>query len=229
MDGYLLIDKPMGWTSFDVVAKVRSALSKEWRETHGKRRKIKVGHTGTLDPMATGLMVVVVGKYTKRSQELTKLDKVYEVEITLGANSSTGDSEGDLTPVSSHEPTRLEIEQSIDTFTGDIMQTPPVYSAIKISGQRAYKLAREGKEVKMEPRQVSVYEITNINDDYPVVSFTAHVSSGTYIRSLAEDIGSSLGTGAHMTSLRRTAVGGFELSISSSLEGLSSKDLLSLD
>ncbi len=206
LDGLLLIDKPSGWTSFDVVAKVRGIIK---RETGLK--KPKVGHTGTLDPLATGLVIVVVGSYCKRAQEFSKLDKTYEVTMRLGLTSTTGDEEGEKTPVSDHVPSYEEIEDALKQFTGDIMQTPPAFSAMKINGQRAYKLAREGKEVKLEPRPVTIHSLELDDYTYPEVKFTATVSSGTYIRSLTDDLGQVLSTGAYMSALRRTTVGSYSI------------------
>lgn len=206
LNGIFLIDKSTGWTSFDVVARIRGQIK---RETGLK--KPKVGHTGTLDPLATGLLVIVVGSYCKRASEFSKLDKVYEVTMKLGVTSTTGDNEGEKTIVSSDEPTKEALEAVLKTYTGDIMQTPPIYSAIKVDGQRAYKLAREGKEVKLEPRPVTIYSITEVAYSYPSVTFTTKVSSGTYIRSLVEDIGRDLGVGAYMDGLRRTEVGEFKI------------------
>lgn len=204
-DGLILVDKEKGWTSHDVVAKVRNILQKEFGS------KIKVGHTGTLDPLATGLLVLVVGSYCKTAQEFSKLDKTYEVTMKLGETSTTADDEGEKTSVSDKKPTGEQVKQAINSFTGEIVQTPPAYSAIKVGGQRAYKLARAGKDVKLEPRKVKIYEITKLKYDYPKVSFTAEVSSGTYVRSLVEDIGKKLGTGAYMSDLRRTKVGNFDI------------------
>lgn len=211
LQGYLLIDKPAGWTSFDVVAKVRNQMQKCWYEKHGERRRIKVGHVGTLDPMATGLLVILVGGYTKLAPQMTKLDKTYEVEMTLGQVSTTGDQEGELTEVSSFRPSQSQVESIVASFVGEIDQVPPAYSAIKVNGQRAYKLARQGKDVKLEPRKVKVGEIHSLVYEYPVISFTCDVSSGTYIRSLTADIGQKLGTGAFMSRLRRSRVGKFEI------------------
>ena|SRR5579864_5567234 len=223
MDGILLVDKPEGWTSHDVVAKVRSTLrqqvdSKHLKATNYKLQTPKVGHTGTLDPAATGLLILVLGSYTKRAGEFSKLDKVYEAELTLGAVSSTGDKEGEITKTGASgkgigvsKPKIQEIEKVLRQFKGKIQQTPHVYSAIKIQGKKAYEMARKGQEVKLEPRQVTIYEITDVNYDYPKLKFTAKVSSGTYIRSLAEDIGESLGTGAYLSNLRRTEVGEFKV------------------
>jgi tRNA pseudouridine55 synthase len=201
----LLIDKPSGWTSHDVVAKVRSIL----REKTGQ--KIKVGHTGTLDPAATGLLVLVIGEYTKRAGEFSKLNKTYKAELTLGAVSSTGDIEGEITPKSAKQPSKDTIEAVLSGFRGEISQTPHAYSAVKVGGQRAYKLAREGKTVEIEPRLVKIHEITEVKYDYPKLSLTVSVSSGTYIRSLAEDIGEKLGTSAYLSALRRTRVGQFDI------------------
>ncbi len=206
IDGIVLIDKPKGWTSFDVVAKIRGVLRHET-----DLKKPKVGHTGTLDPLATGLMIVVTGLYTKRAQEFSKMDKIYETTMILGQTSTTGDDEGEKAAVSDYAPTEEALVAALEAFKGEISQTPPIYSAIKINGQRAYELARKGREVKLEPRQVTIHDINLDSYNYPEVKFTAHVSSGTYIRSLVEDIGNSLGTGAYMSDLRRTQVGSFKL------------------
>jgi tRNA pseudouridine55 synthase len=205
MNGILLVDKPAGWTSHDVVSKVRNIFKKETGQ------KVKVGHTGTLDPFATGLLILMVGSYTKRAEEFSKLDKTYEAEIILGSVSSTGDPEGEITEKSSYKPGLEEIQKVLKQFTGEIQQTPHKFSAIKIDGQRAYKLARAGKEVELEPRKVTIYSIENVEYNYPKLKFTAKVSSGTYIRSLAEDIGEKLGTGAYLSALRRTKVDQFSL------------------
>ncbi len=220
MNGILLIDKPKEWTSFDVVGKVRSIVTKSELNETGRKR-FPVGHTGTLDPLATGLLVLLLGKYTKRATELTKLDKTYEVTMKLGETSTTGDEEGEKTKTSSNEPTKAEIEQALQKFTGEVMQTPPIYSAIKINGQRAYKLAREGREVTIEPRKVSIYKNKLQSYDYPFVTFTAEVSSGTYIRSLVEDLGKTLETGAYMSDLRRTKIGQFDLKNAITVQDLS--------
>ena len=203
----LLIDKPAGMTSFGVVARVRRLLSQR------AGGKVKVGHTGTLDPFATGLMILLVGKGTKRSNEFLKLDKVYEAEIVLGATSTTGDPEGEITETANRtdEITKTELEAALVQFTGEIQQVPPAFSAIKINGQRAYKLARKGEEVTMPARTVTVYSLELIEYSYPVVRIRTHVSSGTYIRTLAEDIGQTLGVGAYCRELRRTKVGDYSI------------------
>ena len=212
----LLIDKPAGMTSFGVVARVRRLLSQR------AGGKVKVGHTGTLDPFATGLMILLVGKGTKRSNEFLKLDKVYEAEIVLGATSTTGDPEGEITETTNHtdEIAKIELEAALAQFTGEIQQVPPAFSAIKINGQRAYKLARKGEEVIMPARTVTVYGLELIEYSYPVVRIRTHVSSGTYIRTLAEDIGQTLGVGAYCRELRRTKVGDYSIEQATSLNDL---------
>lgn len=209
MQGILLVDKPAGWTSFDVVNYVRKQVA----VAEGKKPKqVKVGHTGTLDPFATGLLVLLIGKeYTRRAGEFSKLDKTYEVTMHLGATSSTGDPEGEITPVNDKKPTLKELQTAIRKFTGQIEQTPPAFSAIKIGGQRAYKLARAGQAVTLESRQVTINRLELLDYDYPEVKLVADVSSGTYIRSLVEDLGQSLSTGAYTKGLRRLTVGDFNI------------------
>jgi tRNA pseudouridine55 synthase len=205
MQGILLIDKPDGWTSFDVVAYVRKMVA---RIEGKKSRNIKVGHTGTLDPAATGLLVLCVGReFTKKVPTLIKHDKTYEVELTLGYNSTTGDREGELQLVSEAEPTEAAVMTAVESFIGESMQMPPKFSALKVNGRRAYDLAREGKEVVLQPRKITIHSITDIRYAYPKITFTTSVGSGTYIRSLAEDVGAILETGAYMSALRRTVVG----------------------
>jgi tRNA pseudouridine55 synthase len=220
MEGLLLVDKPEGISSFGVVAKVRGIL----RPKTGIK-KIKVGHTGTLDPAATGLLVLAIGSYTKKVPQLIKQDKTYFVTITLGKTSTTGDKEGEFTSVSDAKPTKQDVSSSLNRFVGEIMQTPPIFSAIKINGQRAYNLARQGKEVKMEPRPVTIYAIDLIDYSYPTVKFTCNVSSGTYIRSLAGDIGNKLGTGAYMSDLRRTKIGEFDIKEACVLQDLNPENI----
>ena len=220
MNGILLVDKPSGWTSFDVVAKVRGIVR---RQTGLK--KPKLGHTGTLDPLATGLLVLVVGSYTKRVPELTKLDKTYEVSMTLGQVSTTGDEEGEKTAISDRMPQEVDIQQCLQNLEGEMEQTPPIFSAIKVNGQRAYKLARAGKPVVIEPRKVEIYSITDVEYTYPLVKFTTEVSSGTYIRTLVEDIGKQLDVGAYMSGLRRTKVGDFNIIGAQTVDDLQDKGL----
>jgi len=205
IDGVLLIDKPDGMTSFGVVARVRRVLS----ERAGM--KVKVGHTGTLDPFATGLLILCVGKETKNAMGYTKLDKVYEATVRLGQTSTTGDPEGDVTEVNDTQPSREDVEAALEKFIGEITQRPPIFSAIKVGGQRAYDLARAGKEVEIPERQVTIHSLEVIDYTYPELKIRTHVSSGTYIRTLAEDIGKVLGTGAYCTQLRRTKVADWDV------------------
>lgn len=219
MNGIVLIDKPEGWTSFDVVNKVRRMVQHSPYNVTGKKR-FPVGHTGTLDPLATGLLVLLLGKATKQAPALTKLDKTYEVVMRLGQTSTTGDGEGEKTHISDDEPSLEAVMSALRQFVGDSMQTPPIYSAIKINGQRAYKLARQGKVLELEARPIHIESIELIDYAYPTVRFVAHVSSGTYIRSLVEDLGKILGTGAYMSGLRRTKVGSFALDSALVMDGL---------
>ena len=205
MDEILLIDKPPGMTSFGVVARLRRVLSKQ------EGKKVKVGHTGTLDPFATGLMIIVTGRMCRRAMEFTKLDKWYEAEIILGAESTTGDPEGELSRISDRKPDKGEIKQVLQKFTGKIEQTPPAFSAVKVNGQRAYQLARAGKEVDIPKRIINIYALELIEYDYPVLKLRAHVSSGTYIRSLAADIGKELKTGAYCQNLRRIKIADYDV------------------
>lgn len=222
MQGILLVDKPAGWTSFDVVNYVRRRVA----TAEGKKpRQVKVGHTGTLDPFATGLLVLLIGKqYTSRAQELSKLDKTYEVKLKLGFTSSTGDPEGEIQAVSTTAPSESAVLEAVEQFRGTIWQTPPVYSAIKVGGQRAYKLARAGKKVELEPRQVTIQGLELIDYSYPELRLVADVSSGTYIRTLVEDLGQTLKTGAYTTLLCRTKVGQYLLEKAVRPEDLSGPD-----
>ncbi|MCL2173823.1 tRNA pseudouridine(55) synthase TruB [Candidatus Saccharibacteria bacterium] len=207
-DRIILVDKPAGMSSFGVVARVRRQL------TEAAGRKIKVGHAGTLDPFATGLLILVSGKCTRRANELTKLDKVYEAVVHLGATSTTGDPEGEITENPTpplQDPVLQKVEETLQKFVGKISQTPPIYSAIKIDGQRAYRLARAGQTPKIPPRQVEIYSIDLLKYDYPTLEIRAHVSSGTYIRTLAEDIGQELKTGAYTIALRRIKIGQYDV------------------
>lgn len=233
MDGILLIDKPSGWTSFDVVAKVRGQVKKA--ESFGPntvskkgqqlRKRPRVGHAGTLDPLATGLLVILVGIYCKRASEFTKMDKIYEVSMKLGVTSTTGDEEGEKQVTSSNVPSIKAVKLAFEKYTGEIMQSPHAFSAVKIDGQRAYKLAREGKEFVIEPRKVSIYSIRGLEYKYPVIKFTAKVSSGTYVRSLVEDMGHELKTGAFMTDLRRTTIGSFNIEQAIDIDSLSPEQI----
>ena len=195
--------------------------------------KVKVGHTGTLDPFATGLLILLSGKCTKKSNEFLKLDKIYEASIKLGYISTTGDIEGEISqylveeiPEAAAEDKRFGpvktgardaaprlnmVKSILNNFVGEIEQTPPKFSAIKINGQRAYKLARAGKDFEMPSRKVTIYNIEILEYKYPVLKIRCHVSSGTYIRTLAEDIGEALGTGAYCLELRRLKIGEYDV------------------
>lgn len=207
-DGILLIDKPAIWTSFDVVAKIRGQIRRQYTEQGIKptKRQLKVGHAGTLDPFATGLLVILLGEATKKADEFLKLDKVYEATIMLGQTSTTGDPEGEITDISTVQPTREDVEAVARKFVGTIQQRPPAFSAIKVNGQRAYKLARRGEEVNIPERTVEIYSLDILSYEYPLLKIRVHVSSGTYIRTLAEDIGKSLGVGAYCKELRRISI-----------------------
>ncbi len=202
MEGYLLIDKPKGWTSFDAVAKIRGVIKNE------TGKKIKVGHTGTLDPEATGLLVLCVGKtYTKKVAELVKHDKTYEAQITFGVTSTTGDADGILSNDSEQKTIeRADLEKTLKKFIGVTEQVPPIYSAVKVNGKRAYELARAGKKVELKSRKIRVYDITVQDFSWPTAEIVCKVGSGTYIRVLAEDIGRELDVGAYLSRLRRTSV-----------------------
>lgn len=205
--GRILINKPAGMTSFGVVARVRRILCQKLN-----KKKVKVGHTGTLDPFATGLLVLLYGKETKNAMSLTKLDKVYEAEIILGKTSSTGDPEGEIFENKVKEiPTFDGVSKVCEKFIGKITQTPPKFSAIKINGKRAYDLAREGKEVEIPSREVEIFNLEILDYNFPVLKIRTHVSSGTYIRTLAEDIGQELNTGAFCQNLHRTKIANFDI------------------
>ena len=202
----ILIDKPAGLSSFGVVARVRRRLSMD------AGKKVKVGHTGTLDPFATGLLILLVNKATKLSNQFLKLDKWYEATICLGKTSTTGDPEGEITDQHvEFIPTFEEVKIAVTKSVGKIMQTVPAFSAVKINGQRAYRLARRGEDVAMPTRQIEIYAIEILSYNYPELVIRTHVSSGTYIRTLGEDIGKALGVGAYLTALRRTQVGDYQI------------------
>lgn len=202
----ILIDKPAGLSSFGVVARVRRRLSIE------AGKKVKVGHTGTLDPFATGLLILLANKATKLSNQFLKLDKWYEATICLGKTSTTGDPEGGIIEQNTEKvPTLEEVKAVVNQFVGQITQTVPAFSAVKINGQRAYQLARRGEAVVMPTRQIEIYAIEILSYNYPELIIRTHVSSGTYIRTLGEDIGKALGVGAYLTALRRTQIGDYQI------------------
>lgn len=204
----LLINKPLRWTSFDAVRKIRNLT-----------RTKKVGHAGTLDPLATGLLIVCTGKFTKKINEYMAQEKEYTGTITLGAVTPTYDLESepqDFQPVDHLNEETLR--DATKPFTGNILQTPPIHSAIKKEGKRVYELARRGEEVKLEPRPVTIYEFTLTKIELPHVHFRVVCSTGTYIRSLANDFGAQLGCGGYLSSLCRTRIGNFRLAEAFTIE-----------
>ena len=201
----ILIDKPVNISSFGVVSKIRGKLRNDFGH------KVKVGHTGTLDPFATGLLILLTGQNTKKSSEFLKLDKVYEATLKLGYTSTTGDPEGEIKKLNAKNIEISKIKNTLNSFIGKINQTPPKFSAIKINGQRAYKLARQNKDFEIPTRQVEIYSIEILEYNYPELIIRCHVSSGTYIRTLAEDIGKKLSTGAYLTALRRTKIANYSV------------------
>lgn len=196
--GLLLIDKPAGWTSHDAVAKIRRALGVK-----------KVGHAGTLDPMATGLLVVGVGRATRLLRFLGDMAKVYEGSGILGVETDTLDADGEVIRTSDVSVTEPELKATMSELTGEIEQRPPNYSAVKVGGERLYKAARRGERVEASPRRVIVHDFDLLHFESPRFDFRVTCSSGTYVRSLVADVGSKLGSGAHLSALRRTAIGPF--------------------
>ncbi|MEY2882056.1 MAG: hypothetical protein RLZZ15_4436 [Verrucomicrobiota bacterium] len=202
LDGVLLVDKPSDHTSHDVIARLR-----------GKLRMSRLGHAGTLDPMATGLLIVLVGKATRISQYLISLDKVYEGTIELGKVTNTQDAEGDMMETRPVPPlTEAELRAAVAGFHGDQYQLPPMFSAIKIDGVPLYKSARKGEEIAREPRFIRVMEWEVTKFGLPRFDFRMRVTKGTYVRTLARDLGQKLGCGGHLAALRRTATDKFNVS-----------------
>jgi tRNA pseudouridine55 synthase len=201
VSGVLVIDKPVGLTSHDVVQIIRRGT--------GIRR---AGHTGTLDPRASGVLVVLIGPAVRLSEYVSASDKRYQATIRLGTSTDTYDSEGMITSESSStHVTEEQFDEMLQTYVGEIEQVPPPYSAVKVKGRKAYEMARKGEEVQLEPRKIQVYSLDILEWDPPEVVIDAYCSSGTYIRSLANDLGESLGTGAYLIGLRRTKSGRFTL------------------
>ena len=210
----LLVDKPLNWTSFDVVKKIRYEII-----NHFKIKKIKVGHAGTLDPLATGLIVLCTGKKTKTINELIIDSKFYEGEIRLGATTPSFDLETEIDKEFAlprvDDNTLKNIEEK---FTGEINQLPPLFSAKRVKGKRAYEYARNNEYVELKPNLISIFELQLKIINKNTISFSCHCSKGTYMRSLARDIGSSLNSGAHLTSLRRIKSGKFKIEMAKSIE-----------
>lgn len=216
MNGILVINKPKEWTSFDVVAKLRNKLGVK-----------KIGHTGTLDPMATGVLVLCLGKATKKVQEMTGYDKEYIAEITFGATTATDDAESEIifTP-NAGKKSRAEIETALKKFEGEIEQMPPQFSAKKVGGKRAYAMARKGQEVKLEAVKVKVHEIEILAFQWPVVRLRVLSGKGFYVRSLARDLGRMLGVGGYLSALQRTIVGPYTLKQATTIEEATEKDVI---
>lgn len=198
----LLVDKEKGWTSFDVVNKIRYAIRHKLQV-----KKFKVGHAGTLDPMATGLLLVCIGKYTKKIDQLQGFDKSYNAVVKLGATTASYDAETDEENIHPTDSITLQkIEDILPHFRGNILQKPPIYSALKVDGVRLYKIARKGGEANIKPRPVTIHSLDINAYEEPLLNLSCSVSKGTYIRSLAHDIGQELGVGGYLTELRRTLV-----------------------
>ncbi len=201
IEGVLLVDKPAGMTSHDVVYRLRRKLQMQ-----------RIGHAGTLDPMATGLLIMLIGKATRISQYLISVDKIYEGEITLGVTTNSQDAEGEVMetrPVPAL--TEDQVREQMKTFLGDQYQIPPMFSAIKIDGVPLYKKARQGEEVVREPRFIRVAAFDLLSFQSPKLTFRLACTKGTYVRTIANDLGQKLGTGAHLSALRRTGSGKFSL------------------
>ncbi|MBU6167875.1 MAG: tRNA pseudouridine(55) synthase TruB [Bacteroidetes bacterium] len=210
----LLIDKPAGWTSFDVVNKIRGAIKNELG-----LKKIKVGHSGTLDPMATGLLLIGTGKCTRLLAALQELGKCYEGTIKLGATTPSYDAETEIDEVfPTGHITREALEEVVKKYVGEIMQIPPIFSAIKVGGQPLYKKARKGEIFEPAARKVTIYSLEILRFELPEIDFKVHCSKGTYIRSMAFDMGKMLQSGGHLTRLVRTKIGDYALSNAQSPE-----------
>lgn len=203
-----LLDKPLDWTSFQAVNKMKYKLKREF----DLPKKFKIGHAGTLDPRATGLLIVCCGKFTKKIPEIQDAPKEYWTEIKIGVQTESYDTEK---PEILHQDishiTEDQVKEVLEKFVGEIEQKPPVYSAIKIDGERAYNLARAGEEVEMKSRKTTIHYLNDITINFPLISFTVGCSKGTYIRSLAHDIGQELAVGAYLTQLRRTKIGDYKI------------------
>lgn len=203
----ILIDKPLDWTSFNVVGKLRYRLCR-----HLQRKRFKVGHAGTLDPRATGLLILCVGKMTKQITDFMGLEKEYTGTITFGASRPSYDMETEIDARFPYEHITMDsLNEALESFKGEIMQIPPAFSAKQIEGRRAYVAARAGKPVKMRPNLVEVYEFSCTRLELPEMDFKVRCGKGTYIRSLAHDLGEALGSGAYLSSLRRTAIGPYRV------------------
>lgn len=218
-DGILIIDKPKDFTSHDVVAKVRKIIGTK-----------KVGHTGTLDPMATGVLVVCVGVATKLVEHFTSKDKVYEAKVKLGTKTDTADITGNT--IDEMQVPKLNeklVNEVLESFIGKQKQTPPIYSSIKVNGMKLYEYARKGIEVKIEPRDIEIFDISNVSFENGEITYTVHCSKGTYIRSLCEDIAAKLGTYGTMSYLRRLKTGEFCIDEAITLDEIQEEKIISIE
>lgn len=210
----LSVDKPLGRTSFDMVKRLRNALSRRLGI-----KKVKVGHAGTLDPLATGVLIICTGRATKRIDELQAGRKEYVATLRLGATTPSFDLEKQIDALYEYRHiTRERVLEALESFTGEILQVPPVFSAVKIEGKRSYELARKGKEPELKAKPLQIDELELLSFDLPVIRLRIVCSKGTYIRALARDIGRALDSGAHLTALRRTRVGDYDMSRTLSAE-----------
>ncbi|TDG95584.1 tRNA pseudouridine(55) synthase TruB [Cardinium endosymbiont of Culicoides punctatus] len=208
--GMIMIDKPSGWTSFDVVKKVRALLKVK-----------KIGHAGTLDPLATGLLLLCTGKQTKKIYSLQELPKVYTGQIVLGKTTPSMDLETDFDSVSCYDHLNEDMIKAVAaTFVGTIEQTPPIYSALKVGGKRAYKMARAAQPIVLSPRSIVIHSFSLTTIDIPLITFELTCSKGTYVRSLAHDLGKKLGVGAYLHALCRTQIGPYHLNNACTIEKL---------
>ena len=220
----LLIDKPFGWTSFDVVNKIRSTIKQTLNI-----KKIKVGHAGTLDPLATGLLIICTGKFTKKIDSFQGQDKTYVGSMFVGATTPSFDKETEVNSTfDTSNITKSELLNTAENLTGEIEQTPPKYSAVKIDGKRAFEYARNDDEVKLRSRQVTIHQFELLNFDLPEIDFLVNCSKGTYIRSLVNDFGIFLNNGAYMSSLRRTAIGSYSVTKAHTVDSII-KEITSLN
>ncbi len=209
MNALLLLDKPQGLSSHSAVHRVRKLTGEE-----------RAGHAGTLDPMATGVLLILLGNAVRLSEYIIDHDKKYRATVKLGVEMDTYDATGTVVETRPVAVSPAEIENALASFVGKLNQVPPQHSAIQVQGKRAYKLARQGAFVQLEPRSVEIYSITNITTDADTISFDVHCSKGTYIRSIAHDLGAKLGTGGHLSALRRLAIAEFTIEQSVTLEQL---------
>lgn len=218
-EGILLVDKPAGITSHDAVEVAR-------RKLHTR----KVGHAGTLDPIATGLLILLVGKATKRFPTFSEYDKHYQVTMKLGEETDTGDRDGKLVAQGDYRAvTEAAIRQAFEKYRGEMLQAPPMFSSLKYKGKRLYELARKGQRVEVPPRKISIYQNTVQNIRLPWIEFHLHCSKGTYVRKLVEDMGRDLACGAHITQLKRTKIGSFDVADAVSLDRVEIKHLKNID